>query len=141
MRHLFLALFSLLLSSCTTVNSGVSKGSLPPEFSVMYDLQHSKGDLPEADLAIELLDILDSRCPAHVQCVRSGDAVVSFAAHSLRSNSQPLHVFELHTNLEPRSVTVGQYNVSLYGVFPILKAADQLQPKETPSVIFNFNLQ
>lgn len=134
-------LLAALLSACTMMPTNGTAKALPAEFTVMADLQHPKSKVPEANLEVELLDIRDSRCPADVQCVWAGDAVVSFAARSLSSNNQSPQVFELHTNLEPRHVAVGGYDVTLESVAPLPTPADASQLKQTQHVMLHFQLK
>jgi hypothetical protein len=56
----------------------------------------------------------DSRCPANVVCVWMGDAPVRIAARAGNTSTER----ELHTGLEPRSLTLGGYLVSVVGLLP-----------------------
>ena len=56
----------------------------------------------------------DSRCPANVVCVWMGDALVRIAA---RIGSTSLER-ELHTGLEPHSLNVNGYVVTVVGLLP-----------------------
>ncbi len=56
----------------------------------------------------------DSRCPANVTCVWMGDVPVRIAARSGATSAD----VELHTGIEPRTLTVGPYIVKLVGMLP-----------------------
>jgi hypothetical protein len=56
----------------------------------------------------------DSRCPANVVCVWMGDAQVRIAARAGNASTER----DLHTGLEPRSLTVGGYLVRVVGLLP-----------------------
>jgi hypothetical protein len=56
----------------------------------------------------------DSRCPANVVCVWQGDVAVRIAARVGNTTVER----ELHTGLEPHSLTVARYVVTLVGLLP-----------------------
>jgi hypothetical protein len=56
----------------------------------------------------------DSRCPANAVCVWMGDVAVRVAARLARLSVER----ELHTGLEPRSLTIDRYLVTLIGLLP-----------------------
>ncbi len=56
----------------------------------------------------------DSRCPANVVCVWMGDAVVRIGARAGRTTVER----ELHTGIDPRSLSVDGYTVTVVGLTP-----------------------
>jgi hypothetical protein len=56
----------------------------------------------------------DSRCPANVVCVWMGDASVRVAARTRTTSVER----DLHTGIEPRSLTVNSYVVTVVGLLP-----------------------
>jgi hypothetical protein len=56
----------------------------------------------------------DSRCPANVVCVWMGDVAVRLAARAGATSAEA----DLHTGLEPRTLSVGGYVVKLVGLLP-----------------------
>jgi hypothetical protein len=69
----------------------------------------------------------DSRCPANVVCVWMGDAVVRIAASAGRTTVER----ELHTGIEPHSLSVDRYTVTIVGLTPYPGTDD----RSTPTVI------
>ncbi len=57
----------------------------------------------------------DSRCPAIVDCVWTGDAVVVIA---VSVGMGPTFPDTLHTNLDPKLVAVGGYTITLLALTP-----------------------
>lgn len=56
----------------------------------------------------------DSRCPANVVCVWAGDVPVRIGARAGSSTAET----ELHTGLEPRTLTIDRYVVTVVGMLP-----------------------
>ena len=56
----------------------------------------------------------DSRCPANVVCVWMGDVAMRIAVRTARSTAE----VDLHTGLEPRTLTVDRYVVKAVGMLP-----------------------
>jgi hypothetical protein len=56
----------------------------------------------------------DSRCPANVVCVWMGDVVLRVGARAGRSTADA----ELHTGLEPHTLTIDRYVVKAVGMLP-----------------------
>jgi len=66
-------------------------------------------------LAVSFLARLsDSRCPANVVCVWMGDAAVRVSARAGRTTVER----ELHTGIEPHSLSVDRYTVAIVGLTP-----------------------
>lgn len=57
----------------------------------------------------------DSRCPTDVTCVWAGDAALRIRATMGRAEWTP---FDLHTNLDPRSATIGGHTITVVGLTP-----------------------
>jgi hypothetical protein len=70
----------------------------------------------------------DSRCPADVVCVWMGDAAVRISARAGGTSVDR----ELHTGVEPRSLSIGGYVVTLVGLTPYPGTRDS----STPTAIF-----
>jgi len=69
-----------------------------------------------SDLTVRFEAVLsDSRCPAGVQCVSAGDAVVRIQATTRGAAAQ---VYELHTDDEPRSASHGGRAIALTKLAP-----------------------
>jgi hypothetical protein len=66
----------------------------------------------------------DSRCPANVVCVWMGDAAVRVSARAGRTSIER----ELHTALEPRSLSLGGYVVTMVGLTPYPGTEDHSTP-------------
>jgi type IV pilus biogenesis protein CpaD/CtpE len=83
-------------------------------------------------LAVSFLArVSDSRCPANVVCVWMGDAAVRVAARVGGTTVERV----LHTGVEPHSLTVDRYTVTVVGLLPYPgTAAAETQPA-TPTVI------
>jgi hypothetical protein len=64
--------------------------------------------------------INDSRCPADVRCVWAGDAVVVVTA----SGAGATRTDTLHTGLEPRGASYGDYRLLLVDVQPVSRSTD-----------------
>ena len=56
----------------------------------------------------------DSRCPATVVCVWMGDVSMRIAARAARTAAE----VDLHTGLEPRTLTIDRYVVKAVGMLP-----------------------
>jgi len=56
----------------------------------------------------------DSRCPANAVCVWMGDAAVRISARAGRTTVER----ELHTGIEPHSLSVDRYTVTIVGLTP-----------------------
>lgn len=56
----------------------------------------------------------DSRCPANVMCVWMGDAAVRISARAGRTAVER----ELHTGIEPHSLSVDRYTITVVGLTP-----------------------
>ena len=73
----------------------------------------------------------DSRCPANVVCVWMGDAAVRVSARAGRTSAE----VDLHTGIEPRSLTVDRYVVTVVGLLPYPGTEAAEAPTVTPTVI------
>lgn len=73
----------------------------------------------------------DSRCPAHVVCVWMGDAAVRIGARAGNTSVER----ELHTGLDPHSLTVNGYVVTVVGLLPYPGTETPERPSATPTVL------
>ena len=71
---------------------------------------------PDSVTGVSLLGVRsDSRCPTDVVCVWQGDAEVEIG---VRFGMGPTVPYRLHTGVEPRSVDVGLYLITLVSLRP-----------------------
>jgi hypothetical protein len=73
----------------------------------------------------------DSRCPANAVCVWMGDVPVRIAARVGRTSVER----ELHTGIEPHSLTIDRYVVTVVGVLPYPGTETPDAPRATPTVL------
>ncbi len=73
----------------------------------------------------------DSRCPANVVCVWMGDAAVRIAARAGRTTVER----DLHPGIEPHSLSVDRYTVTVVGLTPYPGTEAAEKPAVTPTVI------
>jgi hypothetical protein len=73
----------------------------------------------------------DSRCPANVVCVWMGDAPVRIAARTRTTSVEG----DLHTGIEPHSLTVNNYVVTVVGLVPYPGTAAPEAPTAAPTVL------
>lgn len=73
----------------------------------------------------------DSRCPANVVCVWMGDAAVRIAARTGNTSVER----ELHTGIEPHSLAVNGYVVTVVGLLPYPGTAAAEAPSAAPTVL------
>jgi hypothetical protein len=73
----------------------------------------------------------DSRCPANVVCVWMGDVPVRIAARSGKTSAEA----ELHTGIEPHSLGVNGYVVTVVGLVPYPGTEAPEAPRATPTVL------
>src|SRR5918997_2603753 len=131
--HLFLmrraivltAVLSLATACSSSPAAAPGSGSLPPDAA-----SESRGGPLDDTLHVELgrtvtadngrlavtfaARLSDSRCPANVVCVWMGDAAVRISARADRTTVER----ELHTGIEPHSLSVDRYTVSIVGLTP-----------------------
>jgi hypothetical protein len=72
----------------------------------------------------------DSRCPANVVCVWMGDVAVRIAARVGGTSVER----ELHTGLEPHSLSLDRYLVTVVGMLPYPGTAAAEAPAAVPTV-------
>lgn len=73
----------------------------------------------------------DSRCPANVVCVWMGDVPVRLGVRAGRGAVE----VELHTGIDPRSFTLGDYVVTLVGMLPYPGTEAPNAPPATPTAL------
>jgi hypothetical protein len=69
----------------------------------------------------------DSRCPVDVLCVWQGDADVEIG---VRFGMGPTVPYVLHTGVEPRSVVVGGYRITLVSLRPAPVSTTSIPPEQ-----------
>jgi len=127
MRRAFIlsAVLALATACSSSPAAAPGSGALPPDAAPeprsgpLDDTLHvTLGRTATADhgrLAVTFAARLsDSRCPANVVCVWMGDAAVRIAARAGRTTVER----ELHTGVEPHSLVVDGYTVSIVGLTP-----------------------
>jgi hypothetical protein len=75
----------------------------------------------------------DSRCPANVVCVWMGDVPVRIAARAGNTSVER----ELHTGVEPHSLTIDGYVVTVVGVLPYPGTEAPDAPPAPPTVLLH----
>ena len=114
-------------SNGTRPDAGAGSRSEPLDDTVHVQLGRSVA-VDDGRLVVTFVARLaDSRCPANVVCVWMGDAAVRVAARAGRSTVEQ----ELHTGVEPHSLSVDQYVVTVVGLTPYPGTDD----RSTPTVI------
>lgn len=110
------AVMSTGLGGCA---SGTGPGPLPPPSTQLPRLEvgktttfkpHERAQLPDGSLITYEGLVNDSRCRPGVQCVWAGDAEARFT-HTLPGGTR--EVFSLHSELQPRSKTLGAATLHL----------------------------
>ena len=66
----------------------------------------------------------DSRCPASVQCVWAGDGAV----HVTLTRAGAVREVDLHTTLDPQSITDTGYSLTLVALDPAKATTDPIPP-------------
>ncbi len=72
-------------------------------------------------LTFKLIEVKDTRCPANVNCVWSGNAVVKI---SIAKGKSAAKTFELNTALEPKIISYQGYEITLTELSPTPKSTD-----------------
>jgi hypothetical protein len=72
-------------------------------------------------LTFKLIEVKDTRCPADVNCVWAGNAVVKI---SIAKGKSAAKMFELNTTSEPTFISYQGYTVTLTELSPTPKSND-----------------
>jgi hypothetical protein len=72
-------------------------------------------------LTFKLIKVEDTRCPADVNCVWSGNAIVKL---SIAKGKSAAKMFELNTALEPKIISYQGYEITLKDLSPTRKSTD-----------------
>jgi hypothetical protein len=118
MKKSVLLLIVLLLISCKDNSlTEIENSNLDEPFEIRIG---QKVSLDEGQLVL-LFDSVssDSRCPEGACCADAGDAVVVIK-HNQSS-------FLFHTNLWPKGITIGTYNIELLSLSPYPKSSQLIQ--------------
>jgi hypothetical protein len=107
MRALFLSLFLLL-------TFGIFH-SAEAQVNRQVKVRINQQKIVTGRLAIKVVSVEDSRCPIGTQCVWAGNAKVRVRVTNARGATQ---VFDLNTNIQPRTVTFAGYEIKLTNVNP-----------------------
>jgi hypothetical protein len=119
------AVLTLAAACSSSPAAAPGSGGLPPDASaesrggpVDDTLRVEVGRTATADngrLAVTFAARLsDSRCPANVVCVWMGDAAVRISARAGRTTVER----DLHTGIEPHSLSVDRYTITVVGLTP-----------------------
>jgi hypothetical protein len=79
-------------------------------------------------LTFKLIEVKDTRCPADVNCVWSGNAIVKL---SIAKGKSAAKMFELNTALDPKTISFQGYEISLKDLSPTIKSTDTDKVKYT----------
>ena len=119
LNYAFLCAMSAGLSACAS-GSNASPASPPaaqsPQLTIGTPVQLAPGGkavLPDGSVLTFQSVVNDSRCKPGVQCVWAGDAETRFT-HTTRAGRNT--IFSLHTQLQPRSKTLGASTLHLLDV-------------------------
>ncbi len=132
---------ALLLASvvaCVTppgrMNSGSSSISVRPAVGEPFRLRAGQvASVGGGELAVVFRGVTrDSRCPADVNCVWAGDAVVAIVT---TAGSAPGSQADLHTGVEPRQVQAGNHAVTLVALEPSTRQGVQIRPGDYLAVL------
>jgi hypothetical protein len=72
-------------------------------------------------LTFKLIEVKDTRCPADVNCVWSGNAIVKL---SIAKGKSAAKMFELNTALDPKTITFHGYEIAIKDLSPTPKTTD-----------------
>jgi len=125
-----------LLAACDlssrTVVANVRDGAADTVFS----LRIGQEVRPDAVLSVILLSVRnDSRCPIDVVCVWAGNAEVEIG---VAFGMGPTRPYVLNTTLDPRSVDLGLYRITLTGLKPDPVSTSPIPPER---YVATFHLQ
>jgi hypothetical protein len=79
-------------------------------------------------LTFKLIEVKDTRCPADVNCVWSGNAIVKL---SIAKGKFAAKMFELNTASDPKTITFQGYEISLKDLSPTPKSNETNKIKYT----------
>jgi hypothetical protein len=78
-------------------------------------------------LMVKLIEVKDTRCPADVNCVWAGNAIVKISIIKGKSAAKML---ELNTGIDPRNVIFEGYEITLGEVTPLPKSSQTVKPND-----------
>ena len=122
-RDVLLAAAGAFIAACSTPpaaspSSGRDAGSESRAAALDDTVHVVLGRTATADrgrLALTFVrQVSDSRCPANAVCVWMGDAAVRVTARADAATVER----ELHTSVEPHSLSIGPYTVTIVGLLP-----------------------
>lgn len=98
---------------------------------VKFTVKHQK-TVTKDDLTIEFVSLIeDSRCPIGVNCIWAGNAKVQIKVSNKKKASK---VFELNTNLQPKTVNFECYEIALESLTPHPKADVSTNPNDYTAI-------
>lgn len=121
------------LAACSGPPAGApgSGGAAPLDATVHIQLGRT-GRVDGGRLTLTFAARLsDSRCPANAVCVWQGDAAVRIVARVAAASVDR----ELHTGVEPHSLAVDRYVVTVVGLTPYPGTELEGQPAAAPTVL------
>jgi hypothetical protein len=127
MRHL-LAVASLVLFAASCGEPGSLLGPVSQAARSPADIVLDVGTMAKVDgvLTIGFLGVpADSRCGTMMECFWVGDAAVEIAS---ALGKGPASADTLHTALDPKSVTVAGYVISLIDLAPLPERPGSIPP-------------
>lgn len=110
-------LLTFAFSSVSFAQTKIINIKLNKEFSLAA---RQKAYVKTDKLTVEFVSVLDdSRCPTDVDCVWAGSAKVQIKVSKGKMAAQ---IFELNTNLEPKTITYQGYEIEITHLMPAPKS-------------------
>ena len=96
-----------------------------------FTVKHQKA-VTKDDLTIEFVSLIeDSRCPIGVNCIWAGNAKVQIKVSNKKKASK---IFELSTNLQPKTIDFECYEIALESLIPHPKADVSTNPNDYTAI-------
>lgn len=132
MKKVILSGLALVLLSFCNNKSGITDSEkisflLKSDDSLSVTLKYHQSILINDNLEINFDDVpVDSRCPLNVYCFWAGDAEVklNFFQNDVKLGTS------LHTTLDPKSITIWNYNIKLVSLTPYPEAGKELKKED-----------
>lgn len=125
-----------LLAACDLSSRAVVADVRDGVVDTVFSLRVGQEVRPDAVLRIAFLSVRnDSRCPVDVMCVWAGNAEVEIG---VTFGMGPTRPYVLNTTLDPRSLDLGAYRITLAGLEPAPVSTSPILPG---AYIATFRLQ
>lgn len=117
---------AVVCAACSSPNPSASVPALSRTEDTLTIALGAQATTSDGGLRLRYVQLVnESRCPANVVCVWEGDAAVKLSGVVKRAAIEAT----IHTGLEPRSMQVSGYQLSLLDVRPYPGAKDSTQAK------------